>query len=193
MNVDDHKGWYSRKGLPHFDAGEIVQFITFRLHDSLPQSQLDVLSDELKNAPGNNARHQDERIQELLDQGAGSCLLKQPQCAEIVQSALLYLDGRRYDLRAWVVMPNHVHFLARFEVGQSLSKALHSLKSFTAHEIRKLHPSVESVWQKESFDRFIRNDDHYHRTVAYIHSNPVSAKLCLEAESFRYSSARLVE
>jgi hypothetical protein len=29
-------GWHSRGYLPHFDGGELAQFITFRLHDALP-------------------------------------------------------------------------------------------------------------------------------------------------------------
>jgi putative transposase len=33
----DHKGWHSRGYLPHFDSQEIVQFVTFRLADSLPK------------------------------------------------------------------------------------------------------------------------------------------------------------
>ncbi len=35
------KGWHSRGYLPHFDSPEIVQFITFRLADSLPRSVVD--------------------------------------------------------------------------------------------------------------------------------------------------------
>ena len=31
-------GWYDRGYIPHFDGGEIPQFFTFRLFDSLPQS-----------------------------------------------------------------------------------------------------------------------------------------------------------
>ena len=38
------KGWYSRGYLPHFDAGQILQSITFRLADALPQDKLDQLA-----------------------------------------------------------------------------------------------------------------------------------------------------
>ncbi len=41
-------GWHSRGYLPHFDGGEISQFITFRLADSLPQRFLDKWREELK-------------------------------------------------------------------------------------------------------------------------------------------------
>ncbi|MFL6374537.1 MAG: hypothetical protein ACJ73D_07735 [Pyrinomonadaceae bacterium] len=34
-------GWYNRDDLPHLDAEEFVQSITFRLYDSLPKSVID--------------------------------------------------------------------------------------------------------------------------------------------------------
>jgi len=40
-------GWHSRGYLPHFDGGEIPQFITFRLADSMPQELLDRWREEL--------------------------------------------------------------------------------------------------------------------------------------------------
>jgi hypothetical protein len=30
-----HKGWHSRHYLPHFDSQDVIQFVTFRLADSL--------------------------------------------------------------------------------------------------------------------------------------------------------------
>jgi putative transposase len=44
---DTPAGWHSRGYLPHFDGGEIPQFITFRLADSMPQSLLDRWREEL--------------------------------------------------------------------------------------------------------------------------------------------------
>jgi hypothetical protein len=32
-----HKGWHSQNYLPHFNSRDIVQFVTFRLADSLPE------------------------------------------------------------------------------------------------------------------------------------------------------------
>ena len=36
-NVLRPAGWHSRGYLPHYDGGEVPQFITFRLGDSLPE------------------------------------------------------------------------------------------------------------------------------------------------------------
>jgi putative transposase len=37
------KGWHSRGYLPHFDSPETVQFVTFRLADSLPTAVIEGL------------------------------------------------------------------------------------------------------------------------------------------------------
>ena len=187
-DVDEHKGWYTRRKLPHFDGAGQTQSITIHIADSLPQEVLKRIKEEL---PGTRAEMEIERIsriQAYLDQGSGSCILRENQCATIVQEALQFLDGQRFDLRAWVVMPNHMHFLAYFGEGQSLPKALHSLKSYTAHELKKLHPELESIWQEEYFDRYIRSEAHYFNALNYIHENPVKAHLCKDKESFRWSS-----
>ncbi len=189
MEENEHKGWHSRKGLPHYDVGGLTQFITFRLFDSLPKEFLNELKEEMKLSKGNIEKERYEKIQKQLDQGSGSCILREAQCAQIVQDSLKFLDGVKYQLDAWVVMPNHVHFLARFHHGQLMSKAMHSLKSFTGHEIKKLHPELEGIWQIESYDRYIRNEEHYWNTLRYIHNNPVESRICKTAEQFRWSSA----
>jgi REP element-mobilizing transposase RayT len=77
-----------------------------------------------------------KRMQDFLDSGYGSCLLRDNRLAEIIENALLHFDGQRYHLHAWCVMPNHVHTLfTPREV--DMSKIVHSWKSFTAHECNK--------------------------------------------------------
>ena len=82
------------------------------------------------------------RVEKYLDLGAGSCILRKEECARIVQDSLLFHHGNHFDLKAWVVMPNHVHFLARFEEGNCLPVAIQSLKSYTGHQLKKLHPEM---------------------------------------------------
>ncbi len=184
--MEDHRGWHSRGYLPHLDIGEVTQFITFRLGDSLPQSVLEELED-LRRRGEHVARI--ERAEYYFDQGHGSCILREPSCAMIVQEALIFLHDKRFELIAWVIIPNHVHFLARFGEGQSLSKGMHSLKSYTSNELGKLHPEVRPIWQQESFDRYIRGEEHYQWVVNYIHNNPVIANYCESSDDFPWSSA----
>jgi hypothetical protein len=72
-----HKGWHSRGYLPHFDSAETIQFITFRLFDSLPRA----VAEALAKLPDNLAE-----TNERLDGGFGSCWLGEPAIAELVEN-----------------------------------------------------------------------------------------------------------
>jgi putative transposase len=97
-----HKGWHSRGYLPHFDSAETIQFVTFRLFDSLPRAVTEMLTKQ----PDNLAK-----TDESLDGGLGACWLKDPTIAALIENALLHFDGDRYRLLAWCIMPNHVHVI----------------------------------------------------------------------------------
>ena len=53
-----------------------------------------------------------------------------------------------------------------------LPELLHSIKSFTAHEINKLEKTTGQVWENESFDRMIRGDADLEEKFHYICRNP---------------------
>ena len=121
--------------------------------------------------------------------GFGSCFLKNVKIAQIVQDALLFWDNKKYKLLAWVIMPNHVHLLLLPKEGFKVSEILHSIKSFTANQANKILQRKGEFWQHESFDRFIRNYEHFERTVSYIENNPVKANLCEKSSDWKFSSA----
>ena len=50
-------------------------------------------------------------LEEVMDSGYGSCLLRRPDFAERVIEAWRFHEGVRYRIIAFVVMPNHVHIL----------------------------------------------------------------------------------
>ncbi len=102
-------GWHSRGYLPHFEGGEIAQTINLRLADSLPKRVLERWNQELARDRIINASDVRERIERYLDQGFGSCALRDKRVAKMVQESLLHFDSERYWLSAWVVMPNHIH------------------------------------------------------------------------------------
>jgi len=96
------KEWYSRGYLPHRDAKQLLQAVTFRLADSLPQEKLKLLEEELSNLPENQrATHRREKIEQWLDAGMGCCAPRHPKLAEQTRNALLHFDGQRYQLLAW--------------------------------------------------------------------------------------------
>jgi REP element-mobilizing transposase RayT len=179
---------HSRGYLPHVDTTDLVQFITFRLADSMPQNVLAKWHAELESGGITDADLR-KRIETYLDQNYGSSVLKDRRIANIVRETLLRWDGDRYVLIAWVIMPNHVHILIERADGFSVSEIMHSLKSYSAHEANRLLGRKGRFWFKEYFDRYIRNHHHLVATVKYIEENPVKARLCRNAEDWEFSSA----
>lgn len=187
------RGWHSRGYLPHFDAGEqFTQFVTFRLADSVPQSVVERWQAELFGRPDAEREAELHRlIESYLDTGHGACHLRDPRIAELVEAALLFFDGERYAMHAWVVMPNHVHALFTSMGGWSLSHIVGSWKSFTSKEANKLLRRAGQFWQADYFDRYARNEHHFARVIEYIESNPVKADLCPTTSDWPFSSACL--
>jgi REP element-mobilizing transposase RayT len=172
----------SRGYLPHFDAPNLVQHIVFRLADSLPAQ---VAKDIARARRGDRVLATDE----ALDRGYGRRDLARSNVATLVQTALLALNGERYALIAWCVMPNHAHVLLAINAGFTLDRIVHSWKSYTAKEANRVLGRAGAFWAPEYFDRFMRDDQHLANTAAYIEGNPVKAGLCESVADWRFSSA----
>lgn len=184
------RGWHSRGYLPHFDGGELAQFVTFHLGDSLPQKVLERWKRLLSHLEDEESKKVlQQRIEKYLDQGYGNCYLKDERVAESVQNSLLYFDSERYRLYSWVIMPNHVHLILTPVEPNTLSSIMHSLKSFNAKEANKILNRKGTFWQEDYFDRFIRDAEHFEKCVAYIEKNPVKACLCNKTSEWKFSSA----
>ncbi len=69
---------------------------------------------------------------------------------------------------------------------ETLSKIMHSIKSFTAHEINKMLNRKGKVWQNESYDRAIRNEDEFLEKLNYIANNPIKASLARQYEDYKW-------
>ncbi len=179
----------TQRHLPHWEQTGATYSITFRLADSLPESKVAELRHErerwLANLPQTLTEEDhktfgllfSKKIEELLDAGMGSCLLKEDAAAAIVENALRHFDGERYELRAWAVMPNHVHVVFTPKPGHALKEILHSWKSFTAHALNKLTGKTGPVWLNETYDHIIRNDEELWQTIDYVESNAPRAGL----------------
>lgn len=194
MTIDHHKGWYTVGRLPHFDAPHTLQFITFRLGDALPQSVLREISREVQRLPAaQRGGVQRKRIEYWLDQGLGCCILQYPEMAQVLAQSLAFHHGRRYQLLAWCIMPNHVHVVV--EPTYSLPRIIQGWKSYSARWALTHAPQHGlalprgQFWMRGYWDRYIRDARHLEAALSYVHQNPVAARLCERAEEWRWSSA----
>jgi REP element-mobilizing transposase RayT len=180
------RGWHERGYLPHRDEPGLVQFISFHLADSYPTA-LRGEWEALLQVEDDLERHR--QLEAYLDKGRGVCHLRDPAIASLVEEAFRFYHGKHYDLRAWVVMPNHVH--AQFKVGEtSLGKIVRQLKEYTAREANKLLKRRGQFWAEDCWDTYMRDREHELQTRRYIENNPVKAGLARTAKDWAWSSAR---
>ena len=85
---------------------------------------------------------------------------------------LRHFDGDRVLQIAWVVMPNHVHAVFVLNPAWSLEKIILSWKGFTARKINPLLGRTGNFWQRDYFDRLVRDAKHLANCVRYIRRNP---------------------
>ena len=198
--------WKSRGYLPHYDSLSSIQSITFRLADSLPQEKLSYLKEQLKLLPKiEQEKKKRIEIEQWLDSGYGCCALQNQEMAKVMEDTLIKFDDLKYKLFAWCIMPNHVHVLIQPKL--SLARIVQSWKSYTGKWAIKnndnlqlgipAHSNTErglketrAFWMREYWDRFIRDENHFKRTIEYIHQNPVKAGLCRNEEEWLWSSAK---
>ncbi len=177
------------RNLPHWQQDGVWVFVTWRLADALPASLLRRWHQERENwlrahpAPRDAATEAEyhrlfsRQVEAWLDEGRGSCLLRDPGNATIVGNALRHFDAKRYALGPFVVMPNHVHVLFRLLQGHRLESVLKSWKGYTAREINRLAGRSGALWQEEYWDRLVRSGPHWQRCARYIRDNPSRARL----------------
>lgn len=132
----------------------------------------------------------------------GAHHLKNPAMAKLVQKELHRFDGELYDLICYCIMSNHVHILIdtsiqipdNFEVVnweslefEPLQTIMKRIKGPTAIYANRLLESSGRFWQKESYDRYIRDQREYDNVVAYILNNPVKAGLVKTWEEYPFT------
>ena len=179
-------GWHENGYLPHRDEPGLIQFVTFRLADAFPA--------ELRSEWEGLLKIEDDRrrridLEAYLDQGRGECHLRRAEIAAMVEASLLFRHGAQYDLRAWVIMPNHVHLL--FQVQDvPMWRLVDAWKGYAAKKANRILGRKGLFWQEGYWDTYTRDDGHELRTRRYIENNPVKAKLVASPKEWPWGSAR---
>jgi type I restriction enzyme R subunit len=167
--------------LPHWQQGEVMQFVTFRLGDAMPASKLRHWKEELASWRSHHPepwtpKQEEEyhrrftwRLEGWLDEGAGSCLLKNPTHRRKVEDVLMRFQDERVQHHAWVIMPNHLHLL--FTPMAPLENLMKAWKGSSARAI-----GMGSIWQKNYRDTLIRDAGHFANAVRYIRRNPAKLR-----------------
>ena len=195
------------RNMPHFQPMEALFFITMRLAGSIPMAVIMAMQEEHERTLM-RIRHEFEdvnvREQETYKQQKryfaqfDSWLelnepywLKDAEVANAVVEALRFRNDRDYDLIAFCIMSNHIHFVIDTRHQGNLDKPLFRiLQSFKRHTARKANQLLKrsgAFWQAESYDHVIRNDEELTRIIQYVLENPVKAGLVGKWQDWPYS------
>jgi putative transposase len=102
---------------------------------------------------------------------------------DLIFEVILNLDRVKYELISFVIMPDHVHLIIKpiqidNESFYSLSQIMHSIKGFSSKLIVKNSKfELAHIFQKESFDRIIRDEAELYEKMVYIYNNPIKKGL----------------
>jgi REP element-mobilizing transposase RayT len=181
------RGWHQRGFLPHFDAPNVTQMVTFMLADSFPVERRREWEIILKESDNSIKRRQ---LEAWLGRGHGQCWLRRPDVAAVVEQALLERNKHHFEMQAWVVMPNHVHLIV--DVWDTpLSKLIGLWKGKSAFLANRLLGRHGQFWQEDYFDTLIRDETHLKKAIHYTENNPTKALLVKSPRDWTSGSARM--
>jgi putative transposase len=189
---------FYRRNLPHWHPEGKTIFITWRLYGSLPASLLKKIRTARNGCATNPTEPDPEdapgkrflQLDAILDfVKHGPFWLADPEFATYAEYPITRgAELGRYELHAYVVMPNHVHVL--LDPFVPLAKISSVIKGVAARDINpRLGRIGKPLWQDESFDHWIRNSAEFERIRRYIEWNPVAARLVSRPEEWKWSSA----
>lgn len=109
---------------------------------------------------------------------------------------LLWLEAaeeavRRFgiEIHAWSLMPNHYHMLVRSPLG-SLSRAMRHLNAAYTQRVNRLHGWDGPVFRGRFRSRLVEDERYQRYLMAYIHLNPVRARLVRRPDEEAWTSYR---
>jgi REP element-mobilizing transposase RayT len=109
---------------------------------------------------------------------------------DIVLAAIRHWDNIRWSIYTAVVMPDHVHLIARpLSTGDGcwdLGQLIHSVKSYSAHQVNRHRQRRGRIWQDERYDRWLRDENEFEQKWNYIAENPRRAGLVISDEPYAW-------
>jgi len=90
---------------------------------------------------------------------------------------------------AWVVMPDHLHWLMELRKG-TLAECMSLLKSRSSRLLNRQLGRSGALWQHGYHDHAVRTDESLHEKAMYIMANPVRAGLACVVGEYPYAWCR---
>lgn len=96
---------------------------------------------------------------------------------KLVLEHIIEGNEKFYTLIAAVVMPDHVHLLLTPNERYNLNRIMKGIKGVSARQLNLKRGTSGSIWQDESFDGIIRDQNELNEKLDYMLNNPVKRGL----------------
>lgn len=111
-------------------------------------------------------------------------------CARLVVAEMRSLhDSGVANSMAWVIMPDHVHWLFQLQNTLTLSTVMKTFKARSAHRINAHLNRQGSLWQKAFYDHAVREEEDIRQIARYIVANPLRTGLVEKIGDYPYWDA----
>jgi len=90
---------------------------------------------------------------------------------------------------AFVLMPDHAHWLIELGQARTLQALVDALKTFSARNANRALGRRGPVWARAFHDRALRDEDDIHDVAGYIIANPLRASLVQRIGDYPYWNA----
>jgi REP-associated tyrosine transposase len=95
----------------------------------------------------------------------------------LLKAADYYHSHGRWYLLLFVLMPDHLHLLVAFPLGQQIGQVIRSWKIYTSRQ-------TKVKWQRDFFEHRLRSEESLEQKANYILENPVRAGLIEKSEDW---------
>lgn len=155
--------------LPHINQKSHYQFITFRTKDST-----DAFVQKLLAQNNIQTKILQYQIDNYLDNSQSGAYLN-GRVIELTKNHLLHIDEDICKIVAFSIMPNHMHILLVQHA--ELAKIVQQIKGGLSFVINKELGKKGPLWQKDYFDKGVRDERHFGVIYEYIKNNALKAGL----------------
>jgi putative transposase len=109
--------------------------------------------------------------------------------ASLRQAFLAVRSRHPFDIRAIVVLPEHLHAIWTLPPGDcDFATRWKLVKERFSRDIRRVHPCHRQIWQKRYWEHAIRDERDFEAHADYVHGNPLKHGLVQDSRQWPYSS-----
>ena len=90
---------------------------------------------------------------------------------------------------AWVLMPDHTHWLIQLGKRDHLATVVNRMKSASAREANRVLGQTGALWERAFHDHALRSEEDVVAVARYIVTNPIRAGLVVRAGDYPFWNA----